>query len=59
MFGKFQKLSAQPTGDESSRGLGLSIVKEYTELNGGTISAKSTENEGSTFTITLPLKNGN
>jgi hypothetical protein len=27
-FGKYQKLSARPTGGESSSGLGLSIVNE-------------------------------
>ncbi len=32
---KFQKLSAQPTGGESSSGLGLSIVKEYVEFHKG------------------------
>lgn len=36
-------------------GMGLAIVKEYIELHGGTIVVESQVNEGSTFTISLPL----
>jgi signal transduction histidine kinase len=35
LFGKFVRLSAQPTGGESSTGLGLSIVKRFVEAMGG------------------------
>jgi signal transduction histidine kinase len=37
LFGKFQKLSARPTGGESSTGLGLAIVKQLVELHGGKV----------------------
>jgi len=37
-------------------GLGLNIVKQYTELMGGTITFKSELNKGSSFYVTLPLK---
>ncbi|MEQ8926861.1 MAG: ATP-binding protein [Fulvivirga sp.] len=53
MFKKFQRLSAQPTGGEQSTGLGLSIVKMYTELIGGTIDYDSKVGEGTTFMIYL------
>jgi signal transduction histidine kinase len=55
LFGRFQRLSAKPTGGESSTGLGLSIVKRIAELHGGTIAAESAgPGFGTTFTLTLP-----
>ena len=54
LFGKFQKLSAQPTGGESSTGLGLSIVKQIVEMHGGRVWAESEPGQGSTFTLALP-----
>lgn len=35
-------------------GLGLNIVRRYLDLLKGTIQCKSRENEGTTFTVTLP-----
>lgn len=58
LFGKFQKLSARPTGGESSTGLGLSIVKQIVELHGGKVWAESEgEGKGATFFIVLPAAN--
>lgn len=55
LFGRFQRLSAKPTGGESSTGLGLSIVKRIVELHGGTVAAESAgPGHGTTFTIRLP-----
>jgi signal transduction histidine kinase/response regulator of citrate/malate metabolism len=56
LFGRFQRLSAKPTGGENSTGLGLSIVKRIIELHGGTIDAESPgPGRGATFTIRLPV----
>jgi len=54
LFKKFQRLSAKPTGDESSTGLGLSIVKKYIELMNGRVWCKSEPGKGATFTVELP-----
>jgi signal transduction histidine kinase/ligand-binding sensor domain-containing protein len=54
IFGKFQKLSARPTGGETSTGLGLSIVKQIVELHGGRVTADGAEKRGSIFTFVIP-----
>lgn len=53
IFTKYSRLSAKPTGDEHSTGLGLSIVKRLCELIGTEISLESTSGKGAKFTITL------
>jgi signal transduction histidine kinase len=59
LFGRFQRLSAKPTGGESSTGLGLSIAKRIVELHGGTIRASSEgPGAGATFEIVLPSAGG-
>jgi len=54
MFKRFQRLSAMPTGGESSNGLGLSIVKTIVERLRGQITVRSEMQKGTEFTITLP-----
>ncbi|NTW50403.1 MAG: ATP-binding protein, partial [Chlorobiales bacterium] len=55
LFGKFQRLSARPTGGESSTGLGLSIARQLVELQGGKILAESAgKDKGSLFIVELP-----
>jgi len=56
LFGKFQRLSAKPTGNESSTGLGLAIVKELVELHRGKIWAESDgKDKGATFYVRFPI----
>jgi signal transduction histidine kinase len=54
IFNRFQKLSPKPTAGEPSIGLGLSIVKEFTQMMGGKIEVESTINEGTKFTLSFP-----
>jgi len=55
IFGKFAKLSAKPTNNEHSTGLGLSIVKKLTELLGCNIELISEKDKGAEFVVTIPL----
>ncbi len=60
LFGKFKRLSAKPTGGESSTGLGLSIAKQLVELHGGRIWAESEgKGKGATFFVELPVSSQN
>lgn len=54
LFGKFQRLSAKPTGGEHSSGLGLSICKKLVDMMNGTIRCESEFGKGATFIIELP-----
>lgn len=55
LFQKFSKLSTRPTGNESSTGLGLSIVKTTVEMHGGQVGCESQLGKGSCFWVKLPL----
>lgn len=54
LFGKFARLSSQPTGGEDSVGLGLSIVKKLVEAMDGTVWCESTPGLGALFIVELP-----
>ncbi len=54
IFSKFAKLSARPTGNENSTGLGLSIVKKLLENLEGEIEFRSRLNEGTEFVVKIP-----
>ena len=54
LFQKYSRLSARPTGGESSTGLGLAIVKKLAEAMAGTIQCHSQFGSGATFTLRLP-----
>src|SRR5581483_8198730 len=55
VFRTFRKLSARPTGGESSTGLGLAIVKRLVEVHGGRVWVVSEKGKGSTFSFSLPV----
>jgi signal transduction histidine kinase len=54
LFGKYQKLSAKPTGNETSTGLGLSIVKKFVEAMQGQIWCESEAGKGASFFVAFP-----
>lgn len=54
LFRMEEKISLRGTGGEQGTGLGLLLCKEIVALHGGTLSVKSEEGIGSTFTVSLP-----
>jgi len=55
LFEPFTQAENSTTRRYGGTGLGLSISSRLTHLLSGTISVQSQENEGSTFTVTLPF----
>jgi signal transduction histidine kinase len=55
MFGKFVRLSAKPTGNEASTGLGLYVVKKMCDRLGIEVKVYSQLGEGTRITLVLPL----
>lgn len=56
LFQKFTRLSSRPTGNESSSGLGLSLVKQYVSKINGNVWYDRTMSKGATFVVELPVK---
>ncbi len=56
LFQHFRKLSARPTGGESSSGLGLAIAQRIVEEHQGSIGVDSQLGSGATFYFSLPIK---
>ena len=56
VFEPFQQVDGSITRKHRGYGLGLSIVKQLTELMGGQIRLDSEIGKGSTFTVELPLE---
>jgi len=54
MFRRYGRLSARPTGGESSVGLGLSIVKKLMDAMRGELACESAVGSGARFSIRLP-----
>ncbi|MBN1650279.1 MAG: HAMP domain-containing histidine kinase [Bacteroidales bacterium] len=53
IFDRFVKLDDNINSLNQGHGLGLSIIKDYVELLGGSINFESNENEGTTFFLKL------
>jgi CheY-like chemotaxis protein len=57
IFNEFTQAETDTAHKFGGSGLGLAISKKLTELLGGTLKVSSIPNEGSTFSLILPLKN--
>lgn len=54
IFDRFKKLDTSINSLNMGHGLGLSIVNDYIELLNGTLHFESNQNDGTTFSISLP-----
>jgi len=55
LFKIFQQFSAQPTADEKSTGIGLSIVKKYVDAMDGKVWCESAYGKGSKFIVEFEI----
>jgi signal transduction histidine kinase len=56
IFEEFRQVDGTSKRAYGGTGLGLAIVSKLTQSMGGKITVESTVNQGSTFTVSLPLK---
>ncbi|MFC1852235.1 ATP-binding protein [candidate division CSSED10-310 bacterium] len=54
MFEKFRQGDGSATREYGGTGIGLTIVKSFIQMLGGTVDVKSVVAKGSQFTITIP-----
>ncbi|MBF9252952.1 response regulator [Pontibacter sp. 172403-2] len=56
IFGEFNQADNSILRKYGGTGLGLSISKKLVEMQGGTLSVRSTKGEGTTFSMVVPLQ---
>jgi two-component system, OmpR family, phosphate regulon sensor histidine kinase PhoR len=56
LFERFYRVDKARSRELGGTGLGLAIVKHLVRAHGGDVSVESVVNEGSTFSITLPVE---
>jgi len=54
IFERFMQVDSSSTREHGGMGIGLSLVKDFVELHGGTVDVKSEVGKGTQFTVTLP-----
>ncbi|MGA1858272.1 response regulator [Azospirillum sp. 11R-A] len=57
VFDRFHRIEGQSGRTHEGTGIGLALVKDLTQLHGGTVALDSDVGRGSTFTVTLPFGN--
>ncbi len=55
LFDRFHRVENSRARSHEGSGIGLALVKELVDLHGGTITADSVPDRGTSFTISLPL----
>ena len=56
MFDAFEREESSTKAGTTGTGLGLTITKSLLDVMGGSISVESRKGEGTTFTVSMPLK---
>ncbi|WP_298160878.1 ATP-binding protein [Brevundimonas sp.] len=56
IFDSFEQVDAGTTRKYGGTGLGLAISRRLAEIMGGSLTADSVEDQGSTFVLTLPME---
>ena len=56
VFTPYQQATDKTSANYGGTGLGMAIVKSLAELMGGSVTAKSTPGQGTTFALAIPLK---
>ena len=58
IFERFYRVDRARSRETGGTGLGLAIVRHVAQAHGGEVTVESREGEGSTFTLYVPLANG-
>ena len=56
LFEDFSQADVSTTREYGGTGLGLSLSRRFCRMMGGDITVQSIKDEGSTFTVTLPVE---
>ena len=56
VFKEFERAGSDYSRKQQGSGLGLALVKRFTEMMGGSVSVSSLLGHGSTFTVRLPVR---